>query len=94
MFGKFRYVAKNVTKDDVTFSRDVGLKHTFSVPFKISQKKAKKLQDELRYHPDGYGFFDFKQVHTKTHLMEWRNGKLYYSQETFETSWSCSYDCN
>jgi hypothetical protein len=52
---------KEVTVDDVTLNKydKNSESHLFSVPFKITQEDAERLQIELGYHPAGYGFYQF-----------------------------------
>ena len=33
--------------------------HRFSVPWQITEDKAKQLQSDLGYHHNGYGFYSF-----------------------------------
>ena len=48
------------TINDVTISKHYNSSmHKFSVPVGIRQKHAMKLQKEIGYHPNGYGFYSF-----------------------------------
>ena len=33
--------------------------HLFTVPYQITESEAAKLQEELGYHPAGYGMYNF-----------------------------------
>ena len=36
--------------------------HLFTIPYQITESEAAKLQEQLGYHPAGYGFYDFEST--------------------------------
>ena len=40
--------------------------HLFEVPYQISESDAAKLQEELGYHPAGYGMYNYSATEHST----------------------------
>lgn len=55
----------NPNKNDVTKVRD-GRDFKFSIPYKVTKEQALKLQEEVGYHPAGYGFYKFSASDDKS----------------------------
>lgn len=64
---KFIGLDKNTRKEDVTVTKFFnGRNHMFSVNHQISEDVALRLQAELTYPAEGYGFYGFYPTPLKT----------------------------
>jgi hypothetical protein len=61
----------HIDKNDVTFTPSYKRGnncpfHLFTIPYQITESEAAKLQEDLGYHPAGYGMYKFSATEYNT----------------------------